>query len=93
MFSRTFLKPDELKVMGFGSADKSASDAKPLRSYIRLGEEIWRYGVHDFIRALEMAKIKLFEATQLSGYNREAFVQLNSLLKICRILRKNFRIF
>lgn len=57
VFSRTYLTPDELAVMGFICARKPASDTEPLSSDIRLGEEIWRYGVRDFIRALEMAKI------------------------------------
>lgn len=61
VFSRTYLTPDELAVMGFSSASKPASDREPLNSDVRLGEEIWRYGVAEFIRALEMAKVKFLD--------------------------------
>lgn len=59
VFARTYLTPDELAVMGFGGASSPTSETEPLSSDIRLGEEIWRYSVRDFIRALEAAKIKL----------------------------------
>lgn len=58
VISRTYLTPDELAVMGFGGASMPTSDTEPLSSDIRLGEQIWRYGARDFIRALEMAKLK-----------------------------------
>ena len=59
VFARTFLTPDELSVFGFdnGTAPRSASE--PLNSDIQLTEAQWRYGVADFIKALETAKMIL----------------------------------
>ncbi len=64
VFARTFLTPDELTGFGFDSGTVPKSATEPLNSDIRLTEQQWRYGVSDFIKALEAAKIKM-----LNKYN------------------------
>lgn len=61
VFSRTYLTPDELSVLGFESALKPKDKNESLMSDVRLGEDVWRYGTQKFIRALEMAKVKFFK--------------------------------
>ena len=58
VFSRTYLTPDELSVLGFEGALKPKDKDESLMSDVRLVESVWRYGAQEFIRALEMAKIK-----------------------------------
>lgn len=58
VFSRTYLTPDELAVLGFDGALKPKDKGESLMSDVRLGEDVWRYGAQEFIRALEMAKVK-----------------------------------
>ena len=58
VFSRTYLTPDELIGFGF-DAGTVPTDGEPLNSEIRLSEVQWRFGVADFIKALEAAKIKI----------------------------------
>lgn len=58
VFSRTYLTPDELSVIGFEGALKPKDNDERLMSDVRLVESVWRYGAQEFIRALEMAKIK-----------------------------------
>ena len=62
VFARTYLTPDELAVLGFDDDIKPTSDSEPLNSDVRIGENVWRYGARDFIRALEMAKVKFVDA-------------------------------
>jgi hypothetical protein len=64
IFARTYLTPDELVVLGFDNAIKPTSESEPLNSDVRLGETVWRFGARDFIRVLEMAKVK-FVASRL----------------------------
>ena len=64
VFARTNLTPDELVVLGFDNAIKPTSESEPLNSDVRLGETVWRFGARDFIRVLEMAKVK-FVASRL----------------------------
>ena len=59
VFSRTYLTPDELSSFGFDMGAVPTSKTEPLNSDIRLVEQQWRYGVADFIKALEAAKIKM----------------------------------
>jgi len=59
VFSRTYLTPDELMGFGFDMGAVPTSKTEPLNSDIRLVEQQWRYGVADFIKALEAAKIKM----------------------------------
>lgn len=59
VFARTYLTPDELMGFGFAAGTVPKSSTEPLRSDIRLPEQQWRYGVGDFIKALEAAKIKM----------------------------------
>ena len=61
VFSRTYLRPDELAILGFDGALKPKDKHESLMSDVRLGEDVWRYGARDFIRALEMAKVKFLE--------------------------------
>ena len=61
VFARTNLTPDELVVLGFEDAIKPTSNSEPLNSDVRLGETVWRYGARDFIRVLDMAKVKLLD--------------------------------
>jgi hypothetical protein len=58
VFSRTYLTPDEFNSFGFDLATVPTA-SEPLNSDIRLTEAQWRYGVADFIKALEAAKIKM----------------------------------
>ena len=60
VLSRTYLTPEELNRFGFdmGTVPKAASES--LKSDIRLVEQQWHYAVADFIKALEAAKIKMF---------------------------------
>lgn len=62
VFARTYLTPDELAVLGFDKAVEPTSDSEPLNSDVQLGETVWRYGARDFIRALDMAKVKFLDA-------------------------------
>ena len=59
VFSRTYLTPDELNSFGFDMGTVPKAAGEPLKSDIRLAEAQWRYGVADFIKALEAAKIKM----------------------------------
>lgn len=59
VFSRTYLTPDELSSFGFDMGEVPKAASEPLNSDIRLTEAQWRYGVGDFIKALEAAKIKM----------------------------------
>ena len=61
VFARTYLTPDELAVLGFDDAVAPTSNSEPLNSDVRLGETVWRYGGRDFIRVLDMAKVKLLD--------------------------------
>lgn len=58
VFSRTYLTPEELAVLGFPHALKPKSKDESLMSDIRLREDVWRYRAREFIRGLEMAKVK-----------------------------------
>ncbi|MBF9045923.1 hypothetical protein LSUCC0031_02225 [Rhodobacterales bacterium LSUCC0031] len=58
VFSRTSLTPDELNSFGFDMGEVPKAASEPLKSDIRLAEAQWRYGVADFTKALEAAKIK-----------------------------------
>ena len=62
VFARTYLTPDELAVLGFDQAVEPTSDSEPLNSDVQLGETVWRYGARDFMRALDMAKVKFLDA-------------------------------
>ena len=62
VFARTYLTPDELAILGFDQAVEPTSDSEPLNSDVRLRETVWRYGARDFIRALDMAKVKFLDA-------------------------------
>tara|TARA_R110002020_G_scaffold319977_4_gene536003 strand:+ start:172 stop:609 length:438 start_codon:yes stop_codon:yes gene_type:complete len=57
--SRTYLTPEELKHFGFAEATVPKSDSEPLKSDLRLGEDVWRFGALDFIKVLEAAKFKM----------------------------------
>jgi len=59
VFSRTYLTPDELSSFGFDKGEVPKAAREPLNSDIRLSEAQWRFGVADFIKALEAAKIKI----------------------------------
>lgn len=61
VFARTYLTPNELAVLGFAGATEPKADGEPLNSDIRLGEDVWRHGSKDFIKALEMAKLKFLD--------------------------------
>jgi len=61
VFARTYLTPDELVVLGFDDAVAPTSNSESLNSDVRLGETVWRYGGRDFIRVLDMAKVKLLD--------------------------------
>lgn len=57
--TRTFLTPAELVGFGFDTGTVPTSPKEPLKSDIGLTEQQWRYGVSDFIKALEAAKMKM----------------------------------
>lgn len=65
VFARTFLTPDEFTGFGFDTGTVPKSSTEPLKSDIRLTEQQWRYGVSDFIKALEAAKIKMLNKYDL----------------------------
>ena len=59
VFSRSYLIPDELSSLGFDMGEVPKAASEPLNSDIWLTEAQWRYGVSDFIKALEGAKITI----------------------------------
>ena len=60
--ARCYLTPDELGIFGFDGATTPKSATEPLKSDLSLGEGAWRFRVHDFIRAMEAARIKIMQA-------------------------------
>lgn len=62
VFTRNYLTPDELTGFGFHTGTTPKSATEPLKSDIRLDEQQWRYGVGDFIKVLEAAKIKMLNS-------------------------------
>lgn len=59
IFARTYLTPAELTLFGFDGATRPKSSTEPLKSDIRLSEEIWRYSALGFIRALKAAQMQM----------------------------------
>lgn len=59
IFARTYLTPAELTLFGFEGATRPKSPTEPLKSDIKLGEEIWRYSALGFIRALKAAQMQM----------------------------------
>jgi hypothetical protein len=59
VFARAYLLPDELALFGFDGATKPKSATEPLRSDVRLGEDVWRYRTLDFIRALKASQMQM----------------------------------
>ena len=64
IFARTFLTVDELVVLGFNAVKKPVGRDEPLNSEVRLSEDVWRFGAREFIRALDMAKVKFLETRE-----------------------------
>lgn len=61
VFCRTFLTPDELLPFQIVDARKPTSPSEPLNSDVCLGEDVWRNGASNFIRALDAAKAKMLK--------------------------------
>jgi hypothetical protein len=66
VFARTILTPEESAQLGFAGATVPTNDKEPLNSDLILGENVWRNGAGDFIKALEAAKFKMLSERGLA---------------------------